>query len=132
MTTQEIRPDPHHLAVVLIAHGSRQADANADAFYFADQLHKGGMARQVQAAFLELAEPTIATAVTRCLQMKPKVVVLLPYFLSAGVHVHRDLAELCRQFERAHSEVQFILAKPLGRHSLMVEVLKERLSAALG
>ncbi len=125
------KPNPDKLAVVLIAHGSRNADANADAFYFADQLRAAAVAHHVEAAFLELAEPDISTAVDRCLQTLPNVVVLLPFFLSAGVHVKRDLAEMCRQFEESHLEVRFILAEPFGRHDLLTSVLAQRLHEAL-
>lgn len=131
MAANDSRLDPEQLAVVLIAHGSRHAGANADASYFAEQLQREGMARKVEAAFLELAEPTIASAVITCLETEPRTIVLLPYFLSAGVHARRDLGEMCQHFERAHPEVQFILAEPLGRHALLVEVLKERLRDAL-
>jgi sirohydrochlorin ferrochelatase len=123
--------DSNQLAVVLIAHGSRNAEANADAFYFAKQLQELGIARWVEAAFLELAEPSIPAALVLCLSAKPRAVVLLPYFLSAGVHVRRDLGSMCRELGEAHPEVQFILAEPLGRHPLIVDVLEERVRQSL-
>ncbi len=125
------KPNFNKVAVVLIAHGSRNAEANADAFYFADRLRAAAVAHHVEAAFLELAEPDIATATNRCLQTLPNGVVLLPYFLSAGVHVKRDLTEMCRQFGDFHPEVRFILADPLGRHDLLTSVLLQRLQEAL-
>jgi sirohydrochlorin ferrochelatase len=125
------RPNSGKLAVVLIAHGSRNASANADALHFLNQLRAAGVAHHLEAAFLELAEPDIATAMRRCLQIMPDVVVLLPFFLSPGVHVRRDLAEMCREFENAHAEVRFILAEPLGRHDLLTRVLMERLRESL-
>jgi len=118
-------------AVVLIAHGSRNAAANADAFYFAELLRESEIADRVEAAFLELAEPNIATAVDRCLETEPTVVVLLPFFLSAGVHVRNDLAGMCREFGNAHPKVRFILADPMGRHDLLKRVLTDRLLEVL-
>ena len=119
-------------AVVLIAHGSRNAAANGDAVYFAERLREAAIADRVEAAFLELAEPNIATAVGRCLETEPTVVVLLPFFLSAGVHVRNDLAGMCREFEDAYPKVRFILAEPIGRHELLKQVLMDRVSEALG
>ena len=119
-------------AVVLIAHGSRNVAANDDAFYFAELLREAEIADRVEAAFLELAEPAIATAVERCLEIEPMVVVLLPFFLSAGVHVRNDLAGMCREFGDAHPKVRFILAEPMGRHDLLKRVLTDRLLEALG
>ena len=52
-------------ALLLIAHGSREPDANADLYHVADGLRRRGRAL-VEAAFLELAEPTIDEAAARC------------------------------------------------------------------
>ena len=41
-------------------------------------------------ALLAMAEPTIAEAGARCVNQGAKQVILVPYFLSAGVHVGRD------------------------------------------
>jgi sirohydrochlorin ferrochelatase len=115
------------LAIVLIAHGSRNAEANADAAYFAGQLQNAGVASQVVAAYLELAEPTIPQGVETVLANKPEVVALLPYFLSAGVHVRRDLKDMCVQFRKSHPRTTFYLAEPIGRHHLMGTILTDRL-----
>jgi sirohydrochlorin ferrochelatase len=119
------------VAVVLIAHGSRNELANDDAFYFAQQLRQSEVAIQIEAAFLELAQPDIPTAVAAVVRSGAQIVVLLPYFLSPGVHVQRDLNEMCRQFASQHTNVRFILAQPLGRHSELTKVLLDRLREAL-
>jgi sirohydrochlorin ferrochelatase len=127
----QLPPESAKTAIVLIAHGSRNADANADATYFAEQLQNAGIATEVQAAYLELAEPTIAQAVEIVLTSEPDVVILLPYFLSAGVHVRRDLAELCERFREHHPRTVFQLAEPIGRHTLLQTILLERAREAL-
>ncbi|CAN5427856.1 CbiX/SirB N-terminal domain-containing protein [soil metagenome] len=125
------RLPPVKTAIVLIAHGSRNADANADATYFAEQLQNSGIAVNVKAAYLELAEPTIPQAVESLIKNLPEVVILLPYFLSAGVHVRRDLAELCVRFRNDHPQTVFQLAEPIGRHTLLQTILLERAREAL-
>jgi sirohydrochlorin ferrochelatase len=57
-------------------------------------------------------------------------VVLVPYFLSAGVHVRRDLAAARDRLARAFPHVEFRLAEPLGRHPLLLEVVAERADEA--
>lgn len=52
-------------ALLLIAHGSRQPEANADLHHVADGLRRRGHA-VVEAAFLELAEPDIDEAGAQC------------------------------------------------------------------
>src|ERR1700736_5770457 len=78
-------------ALLLIAHGSRQNDANADLHYFAAVLRERGDYPIVEASFLELAEPNIEQGTELCVAQGADCVVLLPYFLSAGIHVRRDL-----------------------------------------
>jgi sirohydrochlorin ferrochelatase len=113
-------------AVVLIAHGSREPAANSDVHHLAAQLRERGPYVIVEAAFLELAEPTIDGVVEVCAQKGATTIILVPAFLSAGVHVTRDLAEAQKRLSALHRDVRFILAEPLGRHPLLVELILER------
>src|SRR5262249_16303823 len=63
--TEGMEPSPAHpgpprpkTALVLIAHGSRQDEANADLYYVVEELRRRGTYPIVEASFLELAEPT--------------------------------------------------------------------------
>ena len=58
-------------------------------------------------------------------------ILMLPYFLSAGIHMQRDLEQARVTLERQFPGVQFVLAKPLGPHSMLLELLKWRGSEAL-
>ena len=78
-------------ALLLIAHGSRQPDANADLLHLANGLRIRGH-DIVEPAYLELAEPGIDEAGKRCMEQGAECVILVPYFLSAGIHVERDFA----------------------------------------
>jgi sirohydrochlorin ferrochelatase len=53
-------------------------------------------------------------------------VILLPYFLSAGVHVRRDLAAVRARLAEEHPAVEFRLAEPLGPHPLLLQLVSER------
>ncbi len=117
-------------AILLIAHGSRQADANADLEYVADCLRQRGEAIVV-ASFLELAEPGIEEGGRRCVQRGADRVVLMPHFLSAGIHVRRDLTAAREDLAREFPGVTFVLAEPLGRHPLLVEVVEQRVKEAV-
>jgi sirohydrochlorin ferrochelatase len=113
-------------ALLLIAHGSRQEEANADLDRLAAALRGQGRYGLVEAAFLELAEPTVPQGAGRCVAQGARRVILLPYFLSAGVHVRRDLAALRAQLAGEHPGVEFRLAEPLGPHPLLPEIVAER------
>jgi sirohydrochlorin ferrochelatase len=116
-------------AIVLIAHGSRVEKANADLLHLAEQLRADGW--PVVEAYLELAQPDIETAGGACVTQGAKRVVLLPYFLSAGVHVRRDLTTARDSLAHRYPQVEFVLGEPLGRHPLLVHILRERLLEAL-
>jgi sirohydrochlorin ferrochelatase len=118
-------------ALLLIAHGSRQPEANADLYHLVEGLRARGHAI-VEASFLELAEPDIAEGGRRCVSGGATRVVLVPYFLSAGVHVRRDLTAARDQLARRFPAVEFRLAEPLGRHPLLLDVVEERVREAGG
>ena len=117
-------------AILLIAHGSRHADANADLHHVAESLRQRGNAIVV-ASFLELAEPDIDAGGRQCVQAGARRVVLTPYFLSAGVHVLRSLARARLRLQEAFPQVAFVLAEPLGQHPLLIEVVTQRVREAL-
>src|SRR5437763_236569 len=105
-------------ALLLIAHGSRHADANADLLALTEEIRREGTYVIVAASFLELAEPSIDVAGRKCVAQGAERVILLPYFLSAGVHVRRDLQEHRDRLAKEFVAVEFVLAEPLGRHPL--------------
>ena len=113
-------------ALLIIAHGSRSAEANADAHHLAAELARRGPHFLASAAFLELAEPDIDAAAARCVERGAKRVVLLPHFLSAGTHVRRDLAAAAERLGNRFPGVEFRLAEPLGQHPLLLDILAER------
>lgn len=117
-------------ALLLIAHGSRRPEANADLEHLAAELRARGRYDPVQVSYLELAEPTIRAGGDACVRAGAADVILLPYFLSPGVHVREDLLEARDELAAAYSGVRFQLAEHLGLHPLMVEIVGERARAA--
>lgn len=118
------------VALLLIAHGSRRAEANADLDFIAEQLRARGRYQLVQPSFLELAKPDIETGGELCVRGGASDVILLPYFLSPGVHVVEDLAAARKRLSERFPAVRFVLAEPLGRHPLLVDVVEERAAKA--
>lgn len=113
-------------ALLLIAHGSREGEANADLHHLAAALRQGREFDLVEACFLELANPDIDAAADHCVAQGARRVILLPYFLSAGVHVRRDLTAARQRLANRYPAVEFRLGEPLGRHPLLLEVLADR------
>lgn len=103
-------------SLLLIAHGSRRAASNEEVRRIGRALAAklGGNFRPVEVAFLELAEPDIATAVDRLVAAGSNEVVWFPYFLAAGRHIAHDLPELLTEARARHPEITFSQMPYLG------------------
>jgi sirohydrochlorin ferrochelatase len=119
-------------ALLLIAHGSRRAEANADLDHVAAEMRRRGRFGFVQCSYLELTEPGIQAGGELCVAAGATRVVMLPYFLSPGVHVREDLTEARDELAAKFPTVQFSLAEPLGRHPLLIDIVAERASDVAG
>ncbi len=117
-------------AVLLIAHGSRRAEANADLHQLAQQLATTDAYAMVEVAYLELTTPTIADGGRRCVQRGASRVLMMPYFLSAGMHVVQDLEAARQTLATEFPHVEFRLCPPLGLHPLMTQIVLDRLQEA--
>ncbi|WP_232100929.1 sirohydrochlorin chelatase [Gimesia fumaroli] len=119
--------DARTKAVLLIAHGSRRDAANQDLVTLAEMLRERNLFPIIEIAYLELAEPTIPEGAARCVAAGADEVLMLPYFLSAGVHVQNDLDEYRSEFCTTYPETRFRLCAHLGLHPLMLEIVLDRL-----
>jgi sirohydrochlorin ferrochelatase len=118
---------PKRTAVLLIAHGSRERSANDDLHALAGRLAAEGQHPIVVACFLELAEPDIPTGGAHCVAQGATRVLMIPYFLSAGVHLRRDLRAARDELERRYPAVAFQLAPALGPHPLLDALVLARI-----
>lgn len=114
-------------AVLLIAHGSKRAEANADLVQLAELVQARSDYPIVEIAYLELAEPTIPDGAAKCVGQGASRVLMLPYFLSAGNHVTEDLEGYRRRFAREYPGVNFVLCPPLGLHPQVVDAVLARI-----
>jgi sirohydrochlorin ferrochelatase len=119
--------EPLPTAVLLIAHGSRQAGANEDLLALAARFAARGDYPIVEACFLELADPDIAAGAARCIERGAGRVLLVPYFLSAGVHIERDLAAARDSLRSQYPNVEVRLGPALGPHPLLDALVAQRI-----
>ncbi len=79
--------------LVIVAHGSRRQASNEEVKMLAAKVEKNlpeGFSG-VEIAFLELASPSIEEAIDGCYKAGASELLVLPYFLSAGTHVAKDV-----------------------------------------
>ena len=80
--------------LIVVAHGSRSAGANAEVRALVAAIRGFGRA---DAAFLEIEPPMVEEVLRAHVAAGASRIVVLPLFLSAGTHVTRDLpARLAR------------------------------------
>jgi len=121
-------------AILLIAHGSRRAAANEDLLRLSKMVRERIPVEDVpiiEIAYLELAAPSIPEGLQTCVARGATSIRMLPYFLSAGAHVTRDLREFQTQFEEIHSQIPCIICPPIGLHPTIVDVLLTRMEQNL-
>lgn len=116
---------------VIFAHGSRVEPANeAVRAVSADMAQRGGF-DLVEAAFLELASPDLTQAVERLASRGAARVVVIPYFLTMGTHLQRDLPKLAEEAARANPGIEVVVTDPLDGHHNLSEILLDRARRAL-
>ena len=81
--------------LLIAAHGSRREASNEELKKLGAKVSGmlGVANNQVNVAFLELAAPSIENVLLGLFNNHVKEVIVLPYFLSAGNHVVRDIPE---------------------------------------
>ena len=119
------------VGVVVVDHGSRRADANRWHEEFVARLAEDGAHPIVEAAHMELAEPSIATAFAACVAAGASTVVFVPYFLWPGRHWTEDIPALTAEAAKAHPGVRYLIAAPLGPHPALAGIVEERIGHCL-
>ena len=127
MATRTSEPSAETVAVLLIAHGSRHAPANDDLHQLAGRFAARGDYPIVEACFLELAEPDIPAGAEKCVTRGATRVLMVPYFLSEGVHLTRDLSAAREVLRARHPGIEFRLGQALGPHPLLDDLVSERI-----
>lgn len=115
-------------ALLVVAHGSRREESNDEVRRLAEALRGrlGGRYQRVEAAFLELAEPSIAAGIDQAVAAGAAEVVVFPYFLTAGRHVAEDVPAIVEERRRAHPSVHITLTPYLGASEAVAALIAEQ------
>lgn len=128
---RELGVAPENLGVVVVDHGSRRAASNELLDEVVAMFRRVSGLPLVEPAHMELAEPSIAAAYTRCVEAGATTVVVFPYFLSPGRHWSQDIPALAAEAAERHPEIRYVVTSPLGLHDLMGEIMQRRIAACL-
>ncbi len=116
--------------LVIFAHGSSIASANAAVDAVAAETARAA-GYLVEAGFLEPVHPTLDEAVATLIARGASRILVLPYFLTLGLHLQRDLPHIVERVARAHPGIEIRAAPPLDGHPALIRILLDRTREAL-
>ena len=114
------------VGIIVFGHGSRIESANESVREAARELARASRLEHVEPAFLELGQPDLEGAVARLLAQGVHRIRVIPYFLTLGTHLERDLPRIVRDISRAHSGLEIEVTAPLDGHPGLVAALLDR------
>jgi sirohydrochlorin ferrochelatase len=115
---------------IVFAHGSSVESANEAVRQTAQEMARRGHLERVVAAFLEGGEPDLDSAARTLAESGARRLIVIPYFLTLGLHLQRDLPQLIAQVKRAQPDVEIEVTAPLDGHPAMVDALLDRAQSA--
>ena len=118
-------------AIIIVDHGSKRSESNAMLELFVERFRAQTSYPIVEAAHMELAEPSIAQAFAKCVSAGAQRVVVMPYFLLPGRHWSSDIPRLTAEAAAEHPGVEFMVTAPFGLHPMMMEIVESRVAHCL-
>ena len=117
-------------AIIVFAHGSAVPEANREVARLAEEVSRQARC-PARYAFLELAQPDLPAAVAEAVAAGARRIVVIPYFLTMGVHVRRDLPRLIAEQQARFPDLDIRAAPSLEGYPGMAQALLDRVEEAL-
>lgn len=119
--------------IAVFAHGSSVESANeAVRIVVREMARKLGDGSLVETTFLEGGQPSLQGGVEKLMARGATRIVVVPYFLTVGLHLKRDLPALIAQLRETHPQLgDVVVTDPLDGHPALAEILAARASAAM-
>ncbi|MFN3326515.1 MAG: sirohydrochlorin chelatase [Bryobacteraceae bacterium] len=112
--------------IAIFAHGSSVEAANEAVRAVTAAMARAGGFDLVEPAFLELAQPDLARAVETLVGRGATRILVIPYFLTLGIHLQRDLPRIVGELLRIHRNVRIHVTPPLDGHPALLDALLDR------
>ena len=112
--------------IVVFAHGSSVESANEAVRIVTRTIEASGDFPLVAPSFLEGGQPDLHGAVESLTAQGADRILVVPYFLTVGLHLKRDLPELIRQVREQRPELPIEVTPPLDGHPALGSILLDR------
>ncbi len=119
---------PQTRPLLLIGHGSRDAQGRQNVLDFAAAYQALDPSRPVIPCFLELTEPTIQDGVDRCVEAGYTDISALPVLLFAARHNKFDVTNELDRARQRHPQVTFHYGRHFGIAPEILELWRDRLT----
>ncbi len=114
-------------AILLMAHGSRIAEANDAVNEIARMVKNFADYEIVEVAFRENHSPNIQEGIDACVAQGAQRILLVPYFLYLGAHVQEDLPREMEEARQRHPGVEMAMGRHLGVHKRLAKLVIDRI-----
>lgn len=112
--------------LLIVGHGSRSLDAQRTFQEIIDMVRKKVSYQVVEGASMELSQPDIPTAVKKMIEKGIKEILIIPYFLYAGIHIKEDIPEIIEGLSKEYKNITFQMRKPIGADPLLSDLIAKR------
>ena len=112
--------------VIIFGHGSPIESANESVRAVARAFARDAEYDFVEAAFLESGTPSLAGAADGLAGRGATRILIVPYFLTLGLHLQRDLPRMVNEIAANHPRVRIEVTPPLDGHPALLEALRDR------
>jgi len=121
-------PLPESRPLLLIGHGSRDAQGRQNVLDFAAAYQALDASRPVIPCFLELTEPTIQDGVDRCVEAGYTDISALPVLLFAARHNKFDVTNELDRARQRHPQIRFHYGRHFGIAPEILALWRDRLT----
>jgi precorrin-3B C17-methyltransferase len=116
--------------VLLVGHGSRVQEGNEELLQFTRLLAARKPELKIETCFIELASPSIAGGISKCVADGAATIYVVPIILFAAGHSKLDIPMAIDQAKLKYPGVEFVYGRPLGVQDRAVDILLDRIEEA--
>lgn len=124
MKENNVGLDKKEVDVMIIGHGSKDPNAQMSLNYIVNELSHSY--RNVSRCWLEIEQPDIFSGIKKCEKDKPKVLIIVFYFLHEGAHVKIDINNDLMPALRDSSLKNTFITKHIGTDEKIIDLIIER------